>query len=128
MRPVARIAGITALAMATPASAATLMLDSATTGAPFQTAQPPTWHLYQNGDYPAGPRSSGATALFDTQPEFTAGYERRHWPPPSEAPEIAAGANETRRSGGWLPLIGGVLLVAYRMRRARGRTRFTSAV
>lgn len=128
MRPVARIAGITALAMATPANAATMMLDPVTGSAPFQTAAAPTWDLYQNGEYPLGARSPNNNGLFDTPPEFETGNERRRWPPTTDAPELAPGAGENRRSGGWLPLIGGVLLVAYRMRRARSRTRFTSAV
>ncbi|MGH6780833.1 MAG: hypothetical protein ACREB5_01820, partial [Sphingomonadaceae bacterium] len=38
--------------------------------------------------------------------------------PPLSVPAIA----------GWIPLVGALALVAYRMRRADGRTRFPSAV
>ena len=122
------IAGMTAFAMAAPANAAMLMLDPATGPVPFQMNTPPTWDIYQRGTYPFGGQPPTEAGLLSATPEPEMGQNRRRWPPPSEAPEIAAEAAEANRSGGWLPLIGGVLLVAYRMRRARGRTRFTSAV
>jgi len=128
------IACLTLLIMAAPARAAFIDLD------------PHEDEVLLTGDGSAAPAIPGAAAFNQLskpmpisiafgsvqgmeETSFTSGAQPSTWPPgalqQAENPVILP---DVPRSAGWMPLVGGLALVAYRMRRNDRRFRFRSAV